>query len=321
MPPRGVGSAGRAAARRALWAARRSLRWFAPRDLRRNVAVQRAVSTRAVALGTPRTTRAWNALTSVSRDGAPDGPIWAVSMTRNESDIIEETVLHLLEQGVDRVVVADNGSEDDTPHILRSLTRTHPVHVIEDPLRTFWQAEKVTLLARLAARMGAGWIVPFDADELWFGEEDSTVAQTLHGSSAAVVTAAWFDFLPILVEPGERYAERFPYRLAAPASLPKVAFRANWLARVTNGNHAVTLPDPRTEPGLRVAHYRFRSVEQMVQKARDGSENIRRSGLPVNVSYWRRIAEGGVDAAVKMLEELSRDELVFDPACSWQRRR
>ncbi|MBK6580439.1 MAG: hypothetical protein IPG17_30630 [Sandaracinaceae bacterium] len=44
---------------------------------------------------------------------ATDGPVWGICMARNEADIIATTVAHMLTQ-VDRVLVADNLSTDDT---------------------------------------------------------------------------------------------------------------------------------------------------------------------------------------------------------------
>ena len=44
--------------------------------------------------------------------------VWAVTMVRNEADIIGTTVRHLLAQDVDGILVADNGCTDDTRAIL-----------------------------------------------------------------------------------------------------------------------------------------------------------------------------------------------------------
>src|SRR5262245_40129378 len=160
------------------WSARRAARWIHPRDLRRNVTIQRGIATRGLEpVGTVSQVR--NAATSMKRELPVDGPIWAITMVRDEEDIIEESIVHLLRQGVDRVLVADNLSNDRTRPILESLGRTLPVHVTSDPIHPYWQGEKMSLLARAATRFGASWIVPFDADELWHGL-DGTVRETLH---------------------------------------------------------------------------------------------------------------------------------------------
>src|SRR5579863_306513 len=115
-----------------------------------------------------------------TRAGADDGTggVWAVGMVRDEADVIETVIGNLLAQGVERVVIADNLSTDDTPAVLERLARSHPVTVLVDRLPAYYQAEKTTLLARAAVRAGARWVLPFDADEVWTAP-DTTVAQWL----------------------------------------------------------------------------------------------------------------------------------------------
>jgi glycosyltransferase involved in cell wall biosynthesis len=238
-------------------------------------------------------------------------------MVKNEEDIVADSVLNLLEQGVDHVLVADNGSTDATAEILGTLAARHPVHVVSDPIVPYWQAEKISLLARAAVRGGAAWIVPFDADEIWRADE-GTVAETLRATTAPVVTATWWDYVPIAAGDGQSAVERFPHRLREPAELRKVAFRANWLVRVNIGSHSVALPHASQVPGLRVAHYRFRSVDQMLRKARDGAAALRSSGLPASVPYWLELADADEADAQRFLEALvSRPDVVFDPVADW----
>lgn len=45
----------------------------------------------------------------------PSGPfIWGITMVKNEADIIEQTIRYLLNQGVEYILVADNGFTDGT---------------------------------------------------------------------------------------------------------------------------------------------------------------------------------------------------------------
>ena len=99
------------------------------------------------------------------------GEVWGVSIVRDEVDVIGLTVRHLLDQGVSRILVADNCSVDGTRELLRSLARTtRRVAVVTDHEPAYYQSEKMTWLAHQAWRGGADWIVPFDADEFWFAE-------------------------------------------------------------------------------------------------------------------------------------------------------
>lgn len=84
-------------------------------------------------------------------------------MVRNEQDVIETVIRHLLAEGVDHVLVADNLSTDQTRAILDRLSEILPVTVIDDPEPAYRQSEKVTALARRAGEQGGTWIIPFDA--------------------------------------------------------------------------------------------------------------------------------------------------------------
>jgi hypothetical protein len=239
-------------------------------------------------------------------------------MVRDEEDIIEETVLNLFDEGIDQILVADNLSADATPRILASLAQRLPVHVVADPVGPYWQAEKMTLLARAAARFGARWIVPFDADEIWRGEDGLSVAETLRRSPTPIVSARWLDYVPIQVADRGPFANRCPYRVPEAREVGKVAFRANWLARLNTGNHSVALPDRSSSPGLRIAHFRFRSIEQMRHKAITAVAAIREARSSLRADYWFELADGDTETAAEMLERLTkRDDLIYDPVADW----
>jgi len=96
------------------------------------------------------------------------GQVWAVTMVRNELDVLPLVLDHLEAQGVDQVLVADNGSTDGTLEMLQARASQGRLLLARDSEAAYYQAAKMTLLARAAWRAGADWVVPFDADELWF---------------------------------------------------------------------------------------------------------------------------------------------------------
>lgn len=98
--------------------------------------------------------------------GTSDLRVFGILMTRNDGDILRANVLLHLAIGCERMIVVDNGSSDDTPKILKSLARKHPVDFTRDEgeLR---QPEIVTAMAQEARAKGAGWVVPLDTDEFW----------------------------------------------------------------------------------------------------------------------------------------------------------
>jgi Glycosyl transferase family 2 len=214
--------------------------------------------------------------------------VWAVGMVRDEADIIGTVVRHLLGQGVARVLIADNLSTDGTHEILEDLARTQPVTVLMDRLPDYYQGEKTTLLARAAARGGASWVIPFDADEIWMAPSGS-VTDWLAACDAAVVQAPMFNHVPTagddLSEPDP--VRRLRWRKTQPNRLHKVAFRAHGRARVAYGNHGVSRRGPRTA-GLQIRHFPYRSEEQFVRKLRQGSAALNATDLTDQIGkVWR----------------------------------
>jgi len=225
------------------------------------------------------------------------GGVWAVGLVRDEVDIVETVLANLLAQGVERVVVADNGSTDGTAAVVERLTRTGPVTVLADRLPAHYQAEKLTLLAQAAARAGAGWILPFDADEVWLAP-GTTVARWLAGCDAAVVQVPVFNHVPTAGDDrGEADpVRRLRWRKAQPNQLHKVVFRAHARARLHHGNHGVDLRGRRAR-GLEVRHFPYRSEEQFVRKLRQGSAALAATDLTSEVGkHWRGLGAGDDDA-------------------------
>lgn len=191
------------------------------------------------------------------------GQVWAVSMVKNEEDVIAEVVQHFFDQGIDAAIIADNGSTDGTRECLEELRLRFPIFIADDFEVGYFQAQKMDLLARWAQRAGAEWIIPFDADEFWFGV-DGDLRQTLTNCRSPIASALVYNM--------------FPYELAAsnepqwmldtnPSHLRKVAFKVHPLAKLVLGNHAVIRPGS-TEDCLRVIHQPYRSFEHFCSKLR-----------------------------------------------------
>jgi hypothetical protein len=244
------------------------------------------------------------------------GEIWGVTMVRDEADVIRYTVEHLLAEGVDRVLVADNGSVDGTGDLLRDMGRDLPVTVVDDTLAAYHQSAKMTRLARCAASAGADWVVPFDADELWFSPDGRTLAEVLRTTEYDILAAPMWNQLPAAddVDDPNPYV-RLRTRTADPLPQPKVAFRAHVWARVAPGNHTVRRLG-RRKALLGIRQVPFRTPEQIERKYRNGAEAVAVAGIPENFCYhWRELAELPTD---EMLERVFAHErangVVVDPA-------
>jgi len=119
--------------------------------------------------------------------------ITGISIVRDEADIVRMTLLYHLAIGCDNILVIDNGSTDATPRVLEKLSRRYPVEWVRDD-GSFRQAELATELAREAARNGADWVVPFDADEFWWPRMMS-LRSLLEESSAGVLQTRMVNFV------------------------------------------------------------------------------------------------------------------------------
>jgi glycosyltransferase involved in cell wall biosynthesis len=261
---------------------------------------------------------------------------FAVSMCKDEADVIEGCLRHMADE-VDGLLVADNGSTDGTRDILATLADELPLTVVDDPDPAYYQSDKMSRLAEKAAGLGAEWIVPFDADELWFVQHgrlrDALPLAGTIGATVARVTLV--NHFSTAIDPDDVCPfRRMVWRQADPAPFPKVAFRWEPGALIHQGNHGVTLPSGGLDvhvAGLEIRHFPYRSAEQMVRKARNGAAAYRATDLPPSEgAHWRAygniIDRLGDEAMGDVFREhmwyLSPTDsgLVYDPApfMRWQ---
>lgn len=231
------------------------------------------------------------------------GTIWAVTMVKNEVDIIEHTVRHLLQQGIDHILIADNGSTDGTFELLRGLSKSLPIYVGTDSEVGYYQANKITELAKYARKHGASWIVPFDADEFWFAP-GCTVSEYLRSSSSAQIRAHICNIFPTRDNP-ELYGLEGQLSVDTDISHPcKVAPRARPLLWIDYGNHWALTPGIRRN-GLHILHLPWRSYQQFERKLRDGARAILAADIEDYVgAHWRAQADGTDDAIRSLWESL-----------------
>lgn len=211
----------------------------------------------------------------------------AVTMVKNEADVIVDTITHMAGQ-VDHVIVSDNGSTDGTRELLEDL----PCEVLDDPDPAYWQSRKMSALAHYAAEHhGARWVVPFDADELWLADT-GTVAQALSSMPVWVAPAWVFDHVRTDTDVPGPPMRSMQHRRRERTPLHKVAARFAPGMVIEMGNHQVTYPN-RQVPSvgwdrLQVRHFPIRSVEQYIAKARQGSAALALTGLDYTTGqHWR----------------------------------
>lgn len=217
----------------------------------------------------------------------------AVTMVKDEADIIKYTIEHLFAQGVDFVVVADNLSSDKTPKILHDLTMQYPnLAILQDNNPAYVQDEKMTMLAHYAAKtFDADWILPFDADEYWYWT-GGTLAEFFAAAQADIITATGWDHIATddddPTEPNP--FKRIRHRRQSPQKMGKVAFRYHPQIWIDFGNHFVKGHPGINAKGLNYRHFQYRTFEQMEMKVRNGRQAADIAQLhKMYAAHWRNL--------------------------------
>lgn len=261
--------------------------------------------------------------------------VCAIAMVKDEADIIGHTITHMRDQ-VEMVIVADNGSTDGTREIMEAAG----AWVLDDRDPGYYQSAKMTHLAKVAIAEGADWVVPFDADEIWFAH-NGYIRSTLKGlpSETLIAEATLFDHVATgqddLTE--DNPLERIGWRRRDPAPLRKVAVRAHPDLTIHQGNHSAAFLGvryPLTVTGqLEIHHFPYRSVEQFVSKVKNGAAAYLATDLPEEMGahwrgYGRILAERGEEGIAELFHTWFyrehpdqpitiagevQEELVFDP--------
>lgn len=215
--------------------------------------------------------------------------VFGIALVRDEADVIGPVVEHMLGQ-VDEIIVADNRSIDGTREILEGL----PVIVMDDPEIGYHQSRKMTTLAELAADKGADWVVPFDADEVWYAPFHERIADLLEELAPQWLTAEakLYDHVATGIDSTDpNPLVRLGWRRREPLPLGKVACRVRHDLVIEQGNHSASYEGGATRftDHLVVRHFPYRSPEQMVRKARNGAEAYRATDLPEDLgAHWRQ---------------------------------
>jgi hypothetical protein len=221
-------------------------------------------------------------------------------LVRDEEDIIAANLSYHLSRGVDHIIVTDNRSVDGTREILEKFARTGRVTVIDERGDDFSQFRWVTRMARLAAEMGADWVINNDADEIWWPFEGDlkTVFGTVPPECGSLIVQR-MNALPLRALGGHPF-EQMLFREVTSVNgigqpLPgKMAHRGMGDVEVQQGNHLVLSPSlgPSMDAlGMTILHFPYRSYAQYERKiANGGAAYGRNVTLPRTVgSVWREM--------------------------------
>jgi hypothetical protein len=200
----------------------------------------------------------------------------AVSVVKNEADIIEAFVRHT-RSWVDAHLIFDHDSTDGTREILFELVREGlPLRLFAGTALANLQQSRSNHLARLAFMdMGADWVLPLDADEFLVARDRATLEAALtRGPADRPACLPLRNYSPTTIDEEAEInpVKRIRYRQAGPGTTRKIfvprslGLHADTIAG--KGNHALyqhsqALPSsPLGEAWL--AHFALRGPHQQV---------------------------------------------------------
>ena len=214
--------------------------------------------------------------------------IIAITMVKNEADVIESFVRHTL-SFADELLVADHQSTDGTRRILTQLQDEGlPVFVRTEYRAAYLQAEVMTALLREAAEArGADLVVPLDADEFLLPETDATCREVLEGlATNDLYHVVWRRYVPAGGDDGMFLLAR-PLRRTTSWDKGGKCIVGGAAARqaelfLCQGNHCAYVLDAQgheerikgTACALSIAHFYWRSDAQYRSKVFVGWMNI-----------------------------------------------
>jgi len=247
--------------------------------------------------------------------------IIAISMVKNEADIITYTMSHLFANGIDEIIIADNNSTDGTGDLIRGMANqlNLNVTVIPEPMTAYYQSKVMTNLYRMAIDRGADWVIPFDADELVVARF-STISDALRSfDKTSAIEVKLYDHRPTSADTSNDLADKNPFRRwkfrdRNPQRLGKVIIpNLGPSVVIWQGNHGISVED-RVQQAIKtdlieIRHFKFysgfrRGAESAIGRLRGYEE----TDFPEYIgAHWRtygRIArEHGVEVLEKKLEK------------------
>jgi glycosyltransferase involved in cell wall biosynthesis len=221
-------------------------------------------------------------------------------LVRDEIDIVRSCLDFHLAEGIDHILVTDNGSRDGTAEVLAEYALRGDVTVLHEPPADFSQHRWVTRMARMACTdFGADWVINADADEAFACRHGSlrdalrAVPDDVHALACERTDFVAFERQYTQPPPLEMvYRKKVSLNLAGRPLSPKIVHRAAPDVVVGQGNHRVQGARFSGTPGacgIEVFHYPVRSLAQFESKVCNaGSGYARNRELSPGQGFHKR---------------------------------
>jgi glycosyltransferase involved in cell wall biosynthesis len=243
--------------------------------------------------------------------------VFAIAMVKDEEDIIKYTIEHLLCEDIDNFIILDNMSSDGTRDILEDLAKEYKNILIEDDFEVaYYQSLKMTNLANKAVSNGADWIVPFDADEVWYAASGNTLGSELRALREPIAMARVFDHFPSPNDPPhDNPIKSIVHKEPFPELWPCVAFRNEEGFKILQGNHNVIRSGERNLSAIEIRHFQYRSFEQFKKKLRNGKTAYDATDLPEGEgAHWRQMGALDDQSLLQLWKDFLSTDMILDPA-------
>jgi glycosyltransferase involved in cell wall biosynthesis len=248
--------------------------------------------------------------------------VFALLMVKNEIDVIEANIRYLQSQDIDEIFIADNLSTDGTYETIQKIKwrESHKITLIRDDEVGYYQSAKMNSWSRECFQMGADYVIPIDADEIWYSlDNDKTLGEAIKTIDADIFVAKSIDFVPTILdnfnEPN--FIKRMVYRKTNSDSFSAVAFNYSEGYELEMGNHNI-----RNHPGKRVSnvigirHYQYRSFPQFIKKVKNGKLAYDNTNFPEFMgSHWRKLGSMDEEELKNYWLKYTQCEVVYDPIC------
>lgn len=227
--------------------------------------------------------------------------IAAISMVRNETDIMWSCLTNLHYHGIRQFAIADHRSSDSTVAEIEAFQNAFPdtsVVIMRDPAKGHTQSRVITALAKFASSyFSAKYIFPFDADE--FLVHESALVQrdskpyappsisSLFGGAWDSLELDWFTCAER--DDGAIIASRIP------SKWKKIVIQWNDGMTVNQGNHAVIGAHRNwlgkkkplhieSQSEWKILHFPVRSLAQFKSKILNGgaANKVNEKGISIH---------------------------------------
>ena len=259
--------------------------------------------------------------------------IVSISWVRNEADIIESFVRHSC-MFLDRMIIVDHRSCDNTPEILERLRQKGlPLDLRREDSFSYTQGESLTALLAELRSDPPDLVLPLDADEFLRTRESGTLKTILEQLPKDIPSLVpWQTYIPMpeddLLECNVPLRIRHRKTCEAPqwykVIIPKTLLKQN--IRLPMGCHTVIDADTGKEiehsvaSNLFLAHFPVRSADQIAGKVFAGwlSHMANPQKTPGSIFQWKAIFDELKSGKQIDANSLMRLALEYGTEKQWQ---